>query len=398
MKRLILLTWLIILGVSVVLGQNPPANPASADTTLSAKVDSLSARIGRLQWRLDSLEIVKGQREECLQDAHEYLDRSLSTLNTILVIVGILVAGIALIVTIVGNRVQERTSRFERLQFDLERQRDQLIRQQETLGRSVEDATKEFARITSIREQAEQEKDKLSKTMAAPLLREDEELSDQMRQKLDELAAKMREVEKVGGSLKAEDYFNRGVDQYYKDFYDSALLSFESAIELKADYTAAWANRGVTFGRLNRWDDCLRSLEQAIAQKPDDAFLAWANKGIALSKLERYEESVVAYNVALDIEPGDFRVHSNKASSLIKLKLYESAIEACNAALKIKGEYALAYFNRACAYSLMKKKTESLADLKRATEIDQKMKEAAMKEEDFKDYWGDEEFKKIVGE
>jgi hypothetical protein len=50
----------------------------------------------------------------------------------------------------------------------------------------------------------------------------------------------------------------------------------------------------------------------------------------------------------------------------------------------------------ACYYSLQNKKVKALENLKKAIELNSKYKEKAKKDEDFKNLWQDEDFKKLV--
>jgi tetratricopeptide (TPR) repeat protein len=77
-----------------------------------------------------------------------------------------------------------------------------------------------------------------------------EKPSEKTKEKLDELAKKLEFLEGVGVELKAEDYFNRGLDYYYKGEYKKAKEEFEKTIELDPESVAAWMNGGVALGKL----------------------------------------------------------------------------------------------------------------------------------------------------
>jgi len=71
------------------------------------------------------------------------------------------------------------------------------------------------------------------------------------------------------------------------------------------------------------------------------------------------------------------------------IKRYRKIIEA-------KSDYASSWYNMVCFYSLLCKKEEAIKNLKRAIELDSSFKEKATKENDFKNLWEDEDFKKLV--
>ena len=74
----------------------------------------------------------------------------------------------------------------------------------------------------------------------------------------------------------------------------------------------------------------------------------------------------------------------------------KKAIEYYEQALKIDLENESAWYNKACAHSSMNKKSEALADLKRAVELDPSYRESAKSDKDFEKLWEDQDFKDIT--
>jgi tetratricopeptide (TPR) repeat protein len=64
--------------------------------------------------------------------------------------------------------------------------------------------------------------------------------------------------------------------------------------------------------------------------------------------------------------------------------------------LKINPEDESSWYNKACAYSLMNKKSEALADLKGAIELNPSYKESAKSNKDFEKLWEDRDFRDII--
>ncbi len=56
----------------------------------------------------------------------------------------------------------------------------------------------------------------------------------------------------------------------------------------------------------------------------------------------------------------------------------------------------MAYYNKACVYSLLSQKKECLANLSRCIDIDTSYKLMASEDEDFKDLWSDEDFRRLT--
>jgi tetratricopeptide (TPR) repeat protein len=79
-----------------------------------------------------------------------------------------------------------------------------------------------------------------------------------------------------------------------------------------------------------------------------------------------------------------------------KIEDYDKSLEAFDKAIELKPDYADAWYNKACAYSLKGDKENALKNLSKAIELDAKYKEEAKGDEYFKNLWNDEDFKRIV--
>jgi tetratricopeptide (TPR) repeat protein len=156
-------------------------------------------------------------------------------------------------------------------------------------------------------------------------------------------------------------YNNRGYARYRKGDLDNAIKDYDKAIKINPKLYLAYINRGLAKYDKGDYPGSLMDCEQAIKINPKDA-LAWANKGYVLGKLGQYEESFKAFDKAITLNPK-------------------------NAAI---------WYDRACVYSFRNDKQNVLEDLKKAVNLDAKLKTEARKDDDFKWLWEDEEFKKIT--
>jgi tetratricopeptide (TPR) repeat protein len=72
---------------------------------------------------------------------------------------------------------------------------------------------------------------------------------------------------------------------------------------------------------------------------------------------------------------------------LLTLILCALALKACNITIELKPDspdFAVAWYNRACVYSIKGEKEKALSDLKRAIGLDVSYKDEAKTDEDFK--------------
>jgi len=190
-------------------------------------------------------------------------------------------------------------------------------------------------------------------------------------------------------------YNNRGLAYYVLKEYGKAIENYNKAVELNPEYADAYNNRGLAYSDLKQYDKAIKDYNKAIELKPDYAE-AWVNKGIALGKLGRYDEELKSYNKAIELKPDDAKAWVNKGVALGKLGRYDDALKSYDKAIELKPDYAGTWYNKACAYSLKGDKENALRNLSKAIESDAKHKEFAKKDKDFKNYWDDKDFKKIV--
>ena len=110
----------------------------------------------------------------------------------------------------------------------------------------------------------------------------------------------------------------------------------------------------------------------------------------------KYEDCIAELKKVIRVNPQSHVAYYNWGAALGKLDRHEEAIEKCKKATDLKPNYASGWYNIACIHSLQKNKEGALKNLKKAIELDPSSKEDAKKEEDFKNLWEDEDFKKLV--
>jgi tetratricopeptide (TPR) repeat protein len=113
-------------------------------------------------------------------------------------------------------------------------------------------------------------------------------------------------------------------------------------------FFAVWKMRAMLELRLNRVDECTRSINRALALDDRDP-QAWWFKGHLLSHTRHYEEEIVCCDRALTLKPDYVEALSMKAAALIALARYMEAAECCKAALMIRGDLASVHMNMAAA-------------------------------------------------
>jgi tetratricopeptide (TPR) repeat protein len=307
--------------------------------------------------------------EEIIRKSLENFDRAVNMLNLCIGIMGNTISLFTLVVIILGailgllgfneyrRWVSIRKQAEEKLK-EAEKMSEEAKKHLEEVKRVSEEAKIFFERIKKFEEEAKEMRDNILKQYQQI----EGKIPKDLKAKISELSERLRFLEAFGTPLKAEDYYVRGLNFYYKGDYNLALKSFEKAIELKPDYAEAWYNKGLILMRLRKDKEALESFEKAINLKPNYV-KAWNNKGVVLKRLMRYDEALEAFKKALELD-------KNNTTSL---------------------------YNIACVYSLKGDKEKALEYLKKAIELKPKRyKEKAKEDQDFKNLWDDEDFKKLT--
>lgn len=225
-----------------------------------------------------------------------------------------------------------------------------------------------FFRIKSLKNQTENLNVEFEKKADIQI----KEFEDKLQEANDKLISLTKLIDPVKGE--AEEYINilnkRKIDiskieeesEDTRDKLRELSKNIEERQKKGKELTAEdYFYKSTEYFTINDFDNAFKYISKAIDIKPDFTN-AWFNKSILLQRLAKYEDA---------------------------LKCYDKVIE-------LKPDFATAWYNRACIYSHLKIKDEMLICLKKAIELDEKNIEAAKKDEDFKEYWNDKDFKRIV--
>ena len=85
-----------------------------------------------------------------------------------------------------------------------------------------------------------------------------------------------------------------------------------------------------------------------------------------------------------------------KGQALLKLNRSDEAIRALDKAIEIDPQNSLAWYNGACYFSLTNNKEQAIFNLKKAIKLNPVYTEKALKDDDFKGLWNDEQFKQLT--
>ncbi len=115
-----------------------------------------------------------------------------------------------------------------------------------------------------------------------------------------------------------------------------------------------------------------------------------------LSELEEYSEAIEALDKAISLDPTRQDVWGMIAGGLAKMGRFDDALSAINKGLELAPNDPYNFYNRACIYCLKVDKANALADLEKSISLNPSLKQQARQDEDFKNLYDDEEFKKLT--
>jgi tetratricopeptide (TPR) repeat protein len=173
-------------------------------------------------------------------------------------------------------------------------------------------------------------------------------------------------------SGKASLFFEKAKILITNESYEEAISSFDRIIELMPDDYFAWDIRGRIFDLLNRYEEAIASYDKAIKSYNNALGFKslevtnelWNSRGVALSNLNRYEEAIISYNNALQLQPNDHE----------------------------------AWYNLACAHSLLGEIDFAVTDLTEALRLNpEKYQELAIANPDLEPLREDPRFAKLLG-
>ena len=175
-----------------------------------------------------------------------------------------------------------------------------------------------------------------------------------------------------------------------KDIKDTVESITEKRVE---ELTAEYENR------LNNMEADLKERAKQIATTQQDIsdntliHSLWMRAG-----LEKNEhEKIKIYDQILEVNPGDVEALTYKADTLLDIGEDSWALSLVNQALENDNEYAMAYWQKACAEAKLDLFTEALADIQKALDLSAALKEELPSESNFEKLKDHPDFNTLIG-
>jgi tetratricopeptide (TPR) repeat protein len=144
------------------------------------------------------------------------------------------------------------------------------------------------------------------------------------------------------------NYFN-----VTKDF-EQAVLNFNNAITLDANYYEALVSRGMAYRQLNKLDLAIADLKKATDLRPNKP-LAYVNRGNVYFSLRQNDLAVADYKKVVELDPHNPAGYGNLGAAYVQMGQHELGITQLDKALSMNPDYVDPYLNKGIAYALMQK-------------------------------------------
>ncbi|MBI5359935.1 MAG: tetratricopeptide repeat protein [Planctomycetes bacterium] len=135
--------------------------------------------------------------------------------------------------------------------------------------------------------------------------------------------------------------------------------------------------------------------QYAKMQKEIDAHSMYIEASFLLIN-EKFEDSVRLYQKLLALKPDHYVAWNNLGNAFRKLKRYNDALDAFRKSVEIAPEDAAALYNIAVINAFMKRKDQMLLNLKKAVHFNPELKDEALNDKAFADFWKDADFKDVT--
>jgi tetratricopeptide (TPR) repeat protein len=184
-----------------------------------------------------------------------------------------------------------------------------------------------------------------------------------------------------------------GIDALRRHDDAKAVAFFTSAIESgglsRANLALAYYYRGAEHLKLDRPDEAIADLDQAVAMEPRRFPAAYSDRGIAYRRKGDYAKAIADYGEAIRLWPHWHDWYLNRGIAYAASGQYEDAVADYTKALYYRPGLASAFVLRGDVYLQQGRKAEALAEYRRA------LKE---KSDLLKDYPGVAEKLRTLGE
>lgn len=151
----------------------------------------------------------------------------------------------------------------------------------------------------------------------------------------------------------AEEFTMRGTSRFYMGEIENSILDYNEALRLDSSYHYALKSRAFSLKYLDRIDEAVKDLNQAISIFPTGEY--YDDLAELYLILNRTDEALNYNQKAVEISPSETRLWYNYGINLAENGKLKLAIEMFDKAIELWPEYDDAIVNRNCVINHLKK-------------------------------------------
>jgi tetratricopeptide (TPR) repeat protein len=181
---------------------------------------------------------------------------------------------------------------------------------------------------------------------------------------------------RVATTLKAEDFFVKGVNKSRNGDYKGAVAELNQAISLNPQYVEALGERGGARYSVKDYQGAIQDFTQAIKINPNFAE-AYIGRGASHFELKNYQEAVQDLTQAIKINPNFSEAYIIRGGARLYQQDYQGVVQDFTQAIKMNPNSAEAYIGRGSARLELKDYQGVIQDLTQAIKLNPKYAQAS---------------------
>jgi len=131
--------------------------------------------------------------------------------------------------------------------------------------------------------------------------------------------------ERRKGDWEAKAYLWRGTAYYKIGEFDKALIDFETATGLLADYWETYYWIGLIYQQKEDFNTAITYFNQSLTMNPEHSE-SYSWRGLAKYNIKDYQGSIQDYTLAIQYNPNDVAAYINRSLSYNELGMYKEAL------------------------------------------------------------------------
>jgi tetratricopeptide (TPR) repeat protein len=167
--------------------------------------------------------------------------------------------------------------------------------------------------------------------------------------------------------VRAQQAYTDGVRLVRATRYEQAILNFDRAIDLKADFVDAYRMRGRAYVSIGKPDSAIPDLTKVMTFQPSDATV-FVERGFAYVDKKDWSHATADANRALELNPKLARAYNLRATATRSTGDPLKALEDFSRAVELEPDLDN-YFQRAATYQLLNNHKQAVDDYTQALTV-----------------------------